>query len=278
MCLIIDRPEATPIDDAIISRAMAMNSHGWGIMRAEDGVIHIVKGFGEKGFRKAYRKVGAAPCVIHYRMATHGNRNIENCHPFAFGDGRYALMHNGIIGTAPSHDKTMSDTWHFTEDVVAPILAHNPDLFGTPRLDNILAALAGEGNKLVILRRDGAKMRVNGQEGTEQDGLWLSNTWSIAPPRIATTTYQGRSTGTVWKGFRDEDYTVGRGGSYRLEDYDKDDAAYEDYLKSRYAPAATEAAETYTLEDLATLSRDAIEDYCVEDPAWIAGMIHDYLA
>src|SRR5687768_9176607 len=57
----------------------------------------------------------ARQCAIHFRWTTHGDTNLDNCHPYTVLEGQVALMHNGVLSTGNDKDKTKSDTWHFIE-------------------------------------------------------------------------------------------------------------------------------------------------------------------
>lgn len=48
------------------------------------------------------------PCIMHFRLATHGSVKKSNCHPFNIGDTWFA--HNGILSVEPMRDKTDSET------------------------------------------------------------------------------------------------------------------------------------------------------------------------
>lgn len=64
------------------------------------------------GVRNEYKR---ADIAIHFRIATHGEINAMNCHPFHV-DAEHALIHNGII--AGHGDAIHSDTLCFTEDIM----------------------------------------------------------------------------------------------------------------------------------------------------------------
>lgn len=252
MCLIIHRPEGAELDPGLLAAGLQDNPDGWGIMAADDGRIRVIKGMTPGPFHKALKKLGAAALTIHFRWATHGKRNLDNCHPFAFGEGRYALMHNGILDNVPDRDRDRSDTWHFVHEILEPMLAGNPALFGTDRLQATLEALIGSANKLAILRSDGASMLVNRARGIEHADLWLSNGHSLrrpAPARALTLSHLGDD-----------------GWGRHLVELDRD--GFE------LAPARE---ATWTLDDLKDLQQYEIADLCQDDPDMVAGLIWDYL-
>lgn len=182
MCLIIHRPAGSaPIPEEFLVNGLLNNPDGWGIVETHRRKIRTTKGIDPLGFWDAYQAIpeSRAAC-IHFRFGTHGPNNVENCHPFPVAGGQYQLVHNGIINV-PIVDKLRSDTYHFAENVLTPILAAAPDRFATDELHDELSAVIG-GSKLVIIRADGKTMFVNRHHGVEVDGLWLSNGHSIEPP------------------------------------------------------------------------------------------------
>ena len=50
------------------------------------------------------------PCLIHFRLATHGSIKQENCHPFHDRKTGVYFAHNGILDIKPTNDKTDSET------------------------------------------------------------------------------------------------------------------------------------------------------------------------
>ena len=48
------------------------------------------------------------PCIMHFRLATHGSIKRANCHPFKINDVCFA--HNGILSVRPMGDRTDSET------------------------------------------------------------------------------------------------------------------------------------------------------------------------
>jgi hypothetical protein len=211
MCLIIDRQQGAELNEDVLRRAIRTNSDGWGIMLAHNGEIHTKRGMVAERFFRALPRYGASPLTIHFRWATHGTKDVQNTHPYVICGGRYAVMHNGVLNHAPEHDKNKSDTWNFAHYVLAPILTANEDSFGKPELLHTLEALAGFGNKLVILRSDGASMRVNEKAGTERPGLWYSNSHSLWEPAPISTKVHHE-----WSDWRNE-YMDDQGWSWQSD-------------------------------------------------------------
>ncbi len=163
------------------------NPDGFGVMMPTDkGGVHVHRIMPESAddCKKVIDKYGDRPMGIHFRLATHGEVDKSQCHPFpvltpkTHGRSIY-LMHNGILPNALEFDKTKSDTWHFVEYVLRPILADCPDLIYDRDFQDMLEDMIGS-NKFLILDGDtGEMIKINESVGTEADGLWLSNTYSL---------------------------------------------------------------------------------------------------
>lgn len=98
MCVIITTRNKLRLKNSTLALAYESNPHGWGIMHAEDGQIFIAKRASDfTDFLCELKNVpDDSPLAIHFRLATHGKVNDNNCHPFMVWSN-VAYMHNGII-------------------------------------------------------------------------------------------------------------------------------------------------------------------------------------
>jgi len=254
MCLIIDNPDGLRIDQTLIDNAVKGNSDGWGFMTSRRGRIHITRGMTYAGLQDAIDAHEGKPHVVHFRFATHGTKNLDNCHPFSVLGGKYALMHNGIL-SVPSHDANRSDTWHFAEYVLGPILQVHPDLFGSQYLTVMLESIIGPGNKLVILRADGKTMIVNRKAGLSHDGLWLSNDYSLPGKTRALS---------AWPGWKWDDETE------EVTDDEKDETGHGTWEQS----ARDETPNSLT--DFADVEYGDLLDYVCDHPESVTELIRDF--
>ncbi|WP_068056217.1 class II glutamine amidotransferase [Nocardia xishanensis] len=123
MCILtFVKPGITPDLDAL-SNGAAANPHGHGYAVITGNTITVGHGMDAATVIAEFAQVRAqypdGPALFHSRLATHGLREIDNCHPFRLGgDERTVLAHNGILPTNvhPHADDPRSDTRIAAED------------------------------------------------------------------------------------------------------------------------------------------------------------------
>lgn len=190
MCLLLTRKGGSPeLNEAWLKDFYKKNDDGFGFMYATDGHIFVDKSLGKvEEFIEKWRTYEAMGIdfVAHLRMRTHGDVSIENCHPYQVLDGSHGvemwMMHNGVLSNGNDKDKSKSDTWHFIEDYMRPLLdpavGGNPDLIYSPEFKAILGSAVGGGNKLIFLDNRGQLATINKAQGKVWNGMWLSNTYA----------------------------------------------------------------------------------------------------
>lgn len=182
MCLIIVQPAGHTLPRARLVEIFSRNDDGFGIMRAVNGVLHTWRTVGDVNEMLAlyYAHAAGRACVLHWRMATHGNVDVHNAHPFTLTRD-VAFVHNGVleIGTPT---RGMSDTWHMAQHVLAPMARDNADALFTSDVQHVLEGMIGTSNKLVFAHADGRVAVVNRAAGVEYQGCWYSNTYAWNPP------------------------------------------------------------------------------------------------
>lgn len=172
-----------------LENAMIANPNGWGIMASHRGQLLIRRGMKPGKFRRALEIFTGLDTFIHFRNATHGTVNVDNCHPFAIVDGTFAVMHNGIIPIDCRSDSKRSDTWHYANTILEPLLIQDPEALADESFITLIGQHVGAGNKLAILRADGTSAIVNRAQGSEIDGSWYSNLWSVESPCSTWASY-----------------------------------------------------------------------------------------
>jgi hypothetical protein len=185
MCLILHRPIDKTFDSGLFVPAIQNNPHGFGIMfPMGDGRVKAIKGmFNLETIYKIWEKVAGREVAAHFRFTTAGAKNVDNCHPFKVLDfdehGRdLYMMHNGTMGAVPRPQQDMSDTWHFVENYLRKALVVKPELIDNPEFQKFLGDIVGS-NKLLFMDGKGLVTIINGNLGSERDGCWISNTYSI---------------------------------------------------------------------------------------------------
>ena len=116
-------------------------------------------------------------------MRTHGDIDLDNCHPYPIlnrlehGIDLW-LMHNGILATGNKADESKSDTWHYIEDYLKPMLSANPDFAFHSSFSEIVGDHIGSSNKFILMDNEGRQTIINQSAGVYWAGLWLSNTYA----------------------------------------------------------------------------------------------------
>jgi hypothetical protein len=281
MCLIVHQPEGLNLSDELLMDIYQSNRDGLGIMYATGGKLRIKKFLPKSAeeFAAIYNATAAGrECLIHARMTTHGATDLENCHPYVV-TGRVALMHNGVLSMGNSWDKEKSDTWHFVRNIVAPAIAHNPELLHDENWQKYMGAIIGSSNRVAMMDNRGRAVIINRATGVEFMGAWFSNTYAWPATQYGCKVPDYYSTGTWKNKYSGYGYRYSSSGKYWGTDYDGGD----DYTPataagdSSGAIVATSTATARTLPrygrgSLSTIWRAARNSY-VRDR--VVQWIHD---
>lgn len=184
-CIIISKPKGVTLDPIVYRNCFNRNDHGVGLCYNDDGKLKIIKGIDDiDEMLELVQSLEEHELLIHYRLMSKGEISAENCHPFEIPAGDYmpeytfAVMHNGTLDW--KHTEKKSDTAHFTEEALTPMLHRDPDFLEFPMCRAMLGAWVKSNNKLAIMRinsetKDGKVYIVNKQEGIFYNGCWFSN-------------------------------------------------------------------------------------------------------
>lgn len=171
MCQVFYCPRGAPGRD-LLWEANRANPHGIGFAWSENGRVSWSKGYDGNRFEEAVELFDGKPFpkAIHFRLATHGGKEMDMTHPFTItrlsrpelsGRTNSVLFHNGVWTDYDEHiiRGVMSGTIpkgvlnsSLSDSRAMAILAGN---FGERILD--LVNLSGE--KVLILRGDGSSLR-----------------------------------------------------------------------------------------------------------------------
>lgn len=197
------KPAGKTVPEETLAACLENNPDGWGMMFVEGGRVQTVRSMDPKRFMDAFEKYQDRSLGIHFRLRTHGDKVVDQTHPFQIlsleEHGRdLFVMHNGIIRHAPEVDKTKSDTWHYVEHVLRPILIYNPGLIEEQAFRDLVSRDISS-SRLLFLDDDGTFYAANEKDGVWIGGVWFSNTYGwkkkVSYSYPGTSLYGGAS---VW--------------------------------------------------------------------------------
>ena len=140
-----------------------------------------------EAFYKEYKLVETtSPMLIHFRIATHGKVELDNCHPFKLNN-RMVLIHNGIISGYGDKEKK-SDTRDYIDKVLSKI---SWKMWKNPAFREMVGQAIGY-SKLGIMDVSGEMYIINYDKGVVEDGVWYSNSsFKEYKPKTTTKTKKG---------------------------------------------------------------------------------------
>jgi len=195
MCLLITQTNKTPVlHTDWLEDFYSFNSDGVGVMYVDKGNIVIKKLLPktDQDLVNFYNQnIKGKNCAWHLRMRTHGNIDLDNCHPYPVLNKKEHgldmwLMHNGILSTGNKANPSKSDTWHYINDYLKPMLCKNPDFAFHPAFKLIVADHIGKSNKFVLMDGAGRMATINKDSGVYWSGMWLSNTYAWSASTTAS--------------------------------------------------------------------------------------------
>lgn len=171
MCVIIAKAKninAPTISE--IRKALNTNPDGSAIVWAHDGKLETFKTLDSKEMINYYTthfvELNRNAFVFHARIATHGSKNIKNCHGWPTLGGHAAFFHNGILSIRARGDMTDSET--FLRDIYEPIALKS----GHKKAVKAINAIIG-GSKFAFISDEGV-IKLYGHY-IEQNGIHYSN-------------------------------------------------------------------------------------------------------
>jgi glutamine amidotransferase len=178
MCIAIYKPAHKDIDRETLERCYDANPDGCGLAFIENGELSIYASMNFEDFYDLYLECLAeapeSPFLLHFRIATHGSVDEDNCHPF-FIDDEHVFMHNGTITPMTQYcnrGRGKSDTVEFGER----ILENLPDgWFMNKAIKALIEHYIGW-SKIVVMDADGNVDIFNEDKGVWDNGIWYSNT------------------------------------------------------------------------------------------------------
>ena len=176
MCVAIYKPADVELDPDDLWNCWIDNSDGMGIAVATGKELLVYRDMTDFSFiRDMIEKHTKHPMIVHFRIATHGTTDLDNCHPFLISD-KIAMCHNGIISGMNDFGGSRSDTKVFAEDYLAPIVKAYPNILENVPFLGMVAQVAGSWNRIAFLTADGRYAIINEDDGEWLKGAWFSNT------------------------------------------------------------------------------------------------------
>ena len=285
MCLLMKVSKDSRFSTEFLTDVYNNNSDGLGIMwHDENNQLHCVKIIPKnaKQATKFFRQhAEGKDCIVHYRFTTHGETRADNTHPYPVmgvegaPEHEVAMMlaHNGILSTGNAKDPSRSDTYHYINDYLYPLLNKNPDLILEPAFINMVNSHIGSSNKFAIMDNRGNTVLFNEDAFVKYEGSLLSNTYAYNAVKfgVAKPTYyggyggyKGYGAGYGWGAYEDDYYEpVGKktASFNTLTPYD------DDSIEMQYAELFMDTLQKRRYyESYSTLTHEELADYYREDP------------
>src|SRR5271157_5457445 len=120
MCLLITSDTGKLPDSDLVLSAWNQNPDGFGLVYADNGQLTVHKGLELSQLQSVLPDALDHPYMLHFRWATHGTVNTDNCHPFRVIRKQLYMAHNGILPIKIVNPQ-MSDTWHLAKHIQSEI-------------------------------------------------------------------------------------------------------------------------------------------------------------
>ncbi len=185
MCVILYVPTTKSVSKDRLKNCYENNPDGCGFMWANGGRLNVRKGcwsfddFYLLWHIAAYKVSPNSSFILHFRTATSGSKNRDQCHPFLVNDD-LGFAHNGNLfefsGAFSAYQKdnqSLSDTQRFNKDV----LKRMPGNFlKNKRIKDALEAYCFNNfSKMIFMDNSGHVTIINEQAGQWEGGVFFSN-------------------------------------------------------------------------------------------------------
>ena len=230
MCILIHHPAGTRFNQDQLLDFFSKNSDGFGAIVKRGDTVEVLKSIGtfEEISALYLEQVSGHEAIIHFRMKTHGEIDIANCHPYEVVPGVW-MSHNGILSTGNRKDPKMSDTWHYIQDFLKPMLEQDVTLIHNPGFQRMIASHIGASNKFGFMNQDGEVVLINEASGVWHKEIWYSNTYAWTP----------------WKfGLGQRPAPVAPAGASRYS-YDNEYGGWRDETTNAALPTATKQGSVF---------------------------------
>lgn len=177
-----------------LTQSCRNNPDGFGFAIVTDSGIIVGKDMNAAKLMKSFYKERYAhqdgPALFHSRIGTHGEKGIDNCHPFWVDEEKLTVVaHNGVMrvrSMAKKEDEKRSDTGIFAQDYLSRIGVANLD---SPQIFDMVEDWIGRGNKIVVLTVD-PKAENQSYILNESTGHWIRNEEKVPMIWWSNTNYK----------------------------------------------------------------------------------------
>ncbi len=176
MCVAIHKPADKTLTKDRLRICDINNPDGAGYAAVVEGRLIVEKGFSDfEEFWRAFDQIQHGnQCLVHFRVASAGSKDMANCHPWLVSD-TLAIVHNGTLEDFKVKDSEESDTSNFNEQVLKELFTLlGPKFYLSPVIHYLLRKTIGD-SKMAFLDADGDCSIINQERGVADDGVWYSN-------------------------------------------------------------------------------------------------------
>jgi predicted glutamine amidotransferase len=179
MCIIVAKPIGAEVDMDTLQICGDNNGDGCGYAFHDGDKIQVRKFLSTEALLTSYQDVVKTqftekdtPAILHFRIATEGAINKDNCHPFKISDD-LIMAHNGTIKGIDLIEGA-TDSESFAKNYLSFL---TPDLLQRNSVQRLIKKDLTF-NKLAFLDSDGRITILNMEKGELDDstGVWYSNT------------------------------------------------------------------------------------------------------
>ena len=193
MCVIIYKKKESKINLETLMLARNTNPDGMGLAYFDGSEVIFERNLkpSKKDLQACIQKTEGKEAIFHFRIATSGGVNLENCQPIFNKKGNFLLFHNGVVHSLNGASNTASDT------VLLSYLLEHSEV----DKNKLLEKLASKTYSKFVLIDDTNKLFLFG-DFKEYKGLLCSNLNFV--PRPATpATQKGKEKEPVFKNYAD---------------------------------------------------------------------------
>ena len=188
MCLLIAKIQNSNWKPSLLeqSNAWQSNPHGFGAAWiTKKGTLVYQKTLKQKDVAGIIKSIPKhSPCLLHWRMATHGVKTVENCHPFPCFGNEWVGAHNGVL-----HQQQCIGSRTDSESFLMGLEGQEPDIGDIEQRVDVLgygkfAFLSNKGEIRIANEEDGS-WRIEGEVWQSNNGLdsipWYAHTYDSRP-------------------------------------------------------------------------------------------------